>query len=100
MTTIGLHRPPRVAALLVLVLLINPCAVSDSPTAETRSQAGFSAEFPRVPPVEPDKAVTTFQVEPGFRIELAAAEPLVHDPVAMAFDERGRLYVVEMCDYS
>ena len=42
----------------------------------------------------------TFHVVKGFRIEQAAAEPLVTDPVAMAFDENGRLYVVEMRDYS
>src|SRR5205085_4735985 len=36
----------------------------------------------------------------GFRIELVASEPLVVDPVAMSFDENGRLYVVEMRDYS
>ena len=33
-------------------------------------------------------------------MELAAAEPLVVSPVAMAFDEEGRLFVVEMIDYS
>ncbi len=32
----------------------------------------------------------------GFEIELVVAEPLVEDPVAMAWDEYGRLYVVEM----
>jgi putative membrane-bound dehydrogenase-like protein len=32
-------------------------------------------------------------------MELVAAEPLVIDPVAAAFDEDGRLYVVEMSDY-
>ncbi|MBI4664338.1 MAG: c-type cytochrome [Verrucomicrobia bacterium] len=36
-----------------------------------------------------------FAVEPGLRIELVAAEPLVVDPVAFAFDEQRRLYVVE-----
>ena len=36
----------------------------------------------------------------GFRMDLVAAEPQVIDPVAMAFDEAGRLYVVEMRDYS
>jgi len=30
---------------------------------------------------------------------LAAAEPEVEDPISMAFDERGRLFVVEMRDY-
>jgi putative membrane-bound dehydrogenase-like protein len=35
------------------------------------------------------------QIEPGFRLELLAGENLVHAPVAMAFDEFGKLYVVE-----
>ena len=35
----------------------------------------------------------------GYRIELAAAEPLIRDPVAIAFDERGRMFVVENRGY-
>lgn len=58
------------------------------------------ADLPRVPPTEPDRALETIQVRKGFHVELAAAEPLVVDPIAMAFDEQGRLYVVEMRDYS
>src|SRR6266568_6653286 len=57
-------------------------------------------DLPRMPPVEPGGAIKTFTVKEGFKIELAAAEPLVVDPVAMAFDEQGRLFVVEMRDYS
>ena len=56
-------------------------------------------DLPRIPPVEPDKALATFRIKPGFRLELVAAEPLVVDPIAMAFDETGRLFVVEMRDY-
>ncbi|QDU76384.1 Neutral/alkaline non-lysosomal ceramidase [Bremerella volcania] len=41
----------------------------------------------------------TFQVEPGFRLELVAAEPLVMDPVAVAFDAQGRMFVAEYGDY-
>src|SRR5207248_1410871 len=41
----------------------------------------------------------TFRVAPGFRVELAAAEPEVIDPVAMTFDADGRLFVVEMRGY-
>src|SRR5581483_8171624 len=41
-------------------------------------------------------ATNTFQVKPGFRIELVAAEPMIASPVAMAFDENGRLFVVEL----
>ncbi|MCI0747617.1 MAG: hypothetical protein L0Y58_19610 [Verrucomicrobia subdivision 3 bacterium] len=59
-----------------------------------------ATDLPRIPPVEPDKALGTFQIRPGFRLELAAAEPQVLDPVALCFDEDGRLFVVEMRDYS
>jgi putative membrane-bound dehydrogenase-like protein len=53
-------------------------------------------DVPDVPPVEPDKVLDTFRIKKGFRIELAAHEPMVVDPIQMAFDEDGRLYVVEM----
>ncbi len=60
----------------------------------------YAAELPRIQPTEPDKALGTFQVAPGFKLEQVAAEPLVADPVAIAFDEDSRLYVVEMRGYS
>ncbi|MFO1020906.1 MAG: PVC-type heme-binding CxxCH protein [Planctomycetales bacterium] len=65
----------------------------------------FSAEpvslpaLPRVPPLAPEAALKTFQIREGFSMQLLAAEPLVTDPVAGAYDEYGRLYVVEMNDY-
>lgn len=44
----------------------------------------------------PQQALQNFQLAPGFTLELVAAEPLVVDPVAMSWDELGRLFVVEM----
>ena len=52
--------------------------------------------MPDIPPVEPDKVLDTFRIKKGFRLELVAHEPMVVDPIQMAFDEDGRLYVVEM----
>src|SRR6185295_18704572 len=60
----------------------------------------FAAELPRIPPHEPKAALSTFQVLPGFHLDQVAAEPLVNSPVAVAFDERGRMFVCEMKDYS
>lgn len=51
------------------------------------------------PALSPAEALKSFQVEPGAQIELIAAEPLVVSPVAFAFDEKGRLYVVENRGY-
>lgn len=44
----------------------------------------------------PADELATFQVEPGLKVQLVAAEPLVQDPVVMTFDADGRLWVVEM----
>jgi len=60
----------------------------------------YSAELPRIAPHEPAEAMATFQVQPGYELQQVAAEPLVASPVAISFDENGRLYVVEMRDYS
>lgn len=50
-------------------------------------------------PLTPAQALAAMKTEPGLRVELAAAEPLTGDPVALAFDERGRMYVAENRGY-
>ena len=65
------------------------------------SWTGAAAEdpLPRTAPLGPAAALKSFRVQDGFRLDLLAAEPMVMDPVAAAYDEDGRLYVVEMSDY-
>ncbi|MEK6237901.1 MAG: HEAT repeat domain-containing protein [Planctomycetales bacterium] len=60
----------------------------------------FKDRLPRIPSTSPADALKTFTVAPGFRVEQVAAEPLVADPIAAAFDEQGRMFVVEMRGYS
>ena len=55
---------------------------------------------PRYPAVEPRDAVATWKVKPGYKLELAAHEPQVRDPISICFDENGRMFVCEMIDYS
>lgn len=67
-------------AAVVLLLTVSFCVTTCTSTNEsTRVQ----------------KALESFQLEEGLRIELMAAEPLVIDPVAFAFDEKLFLYVIE-----
>ena len=80
-----------------LLLMVQPTALV---SAQLPTKTNFADELPRTPPREPSQAIATIQVKPGYKMELAACEPLVRDPVAMSFDENGRLFVVEMCDYS
>jgi putative membrane-bound dehydrogenase-like protein len=65
-----------------------------------KAEEPLSNRLPRIAPLAPNEAKSSFSVLPGFQLDQVAAEPLVRDPVAMSFDENGRLYVVEMCDYS
>ncbi len=48
------------------------------------------------PALSPDEALKTFYMPPGYRLELAASEPLVQDPIVMDWDLQGRIWVVEM----
>lgn len=50
-------------------------------------------------PLSPADALPTFSLSEGFLIELVASEPAVQDPVAVAWDAMGRMYVAEMGDY-
>src|SRR5438270_7483124 len=49
--------------------------------------------------LSPSEELATFQIAKGFRAELVACEPNVIDPVAINFDEDGRMYVTEMPGY-
>ena len=40
-----------------------------------------------------------FELHPAFALELAAAEPVTVDPIDLAFDERGRPFVLELPGY-
>ncbi len=44
-------------------------------------------------------AAAYMTVPQGFHVQLAAAEPDIHQPVAMCFDDRGRLWVAEAYNY-
>ena len=57
------------------------------------------AAAPLPSPLSPAEALKAFEAAPGLRVELVAAEPLVASPCAIAFDEKGRLYVAENRGY-
>ncbi|MBY5959662.1 c-type cytochrome [Membranicola marinus] len=49
--------------------------------------------------ISPQQGLQSYEVAEGFQIELFASEPLIADPVDMAVDENGVMYVVEMSGY-
>ena len=73
---------------VIFATLTVSCATKDTKTAASLKS-----------PVPAEDALSTFEVAPGFEIQLLAAEPLIASPVDMEIDEYGRLYVVEMPGY-
>ena len=90
----------RPAVFVCLGMLLLQPGLGMPQDAEDSLERSYAQELPRIPALEPDEALGAFEVHPEFRMDLVAAEPLVHDPIAMAFDAAGDLYVVEMRGYS
>jgi len=67
-----------------------------------------AADFPAPYDTEPDKsgplpaaeAAAKLQLPPGFKAGVFAAEPDVQNPIAMAWDGRGRLWIAENYTYA
>src|SRR6266478_5987267 len=51
-------------------------------------------------PMPVDEAVKLIKLPPGFKATVFAAEPDVQNPIACAWDSRGRLWVAENYTYS
>lgn len=67
------------------------------------------AEFPQIynsedekdaSPLAPQEAAASFQVPEGFQVEVVAAEPDVQNPIGMAWDAQGRLWIAENYTYA
>ena len=106
-----MRSPRRLASLCGVFLLALSTLAADGIRSTTTYQKAYgeskgapkvdaAKELPRYPAVEPSAAVSTWKVKPGFKLQLAAHEPQVRDPIAICFDERGRMFVCEMIDYS
>lgn len=54
---------------------------------------------PPGPALTPAEAIAKMTVPEGFSVELVASEPDIVNPVAMTFDERGRVWITESLEY-
>ncbi|MCP3903581.1 MAG: c-type cytochrome [Planctomycetes bacterium] len=94
------RRRVRIASAGALLALASIAAAQQGDVAgEEQPPLPPELQLPPAPVLTPDEALAGFRIEEGFRIEVAAAEPLVEDPVAIAFDADGRMWVVEMRGY-
>ena len=50
-------------------------------------------------PYSPQEAVRKMTVPEGFTVELVASEPDIVNPIALSFDDRGRIWITESIEY-
>ena len=55
--------------------------------------------LPPPPILTPEQELKTLRLPKGYKAQLVASEPMIETPIAMSWDDQGRLYVVEMRGY-
>ena len=87
----------RVAAVLASVTPL--FAQRGDRAGEEQPALDPSVAVPAAPARAPDDELASFVFPGDVQVELVVAEPLVQDPIALAFDAQGALWVVEMRGY-
>jgi mono/diheme cytochrome c family protein/glucose/arabinose dehydrogenase len=92
----------KACALAVFMLLATGAALEQTPSPPRPDsplpQALQPVALP-TPALSPADSIKAFVLQPGYRVELVASEPMIQDPVAIDFDPDGRLWVIEMIGY-
>lgn len=83
-------------ALLFCMLIVSPATGK----ADEFPQPYNSQDDANAIATDPQMALTAWQLPPGFRATLFAAEPDVQNPIAMSWDARGRLWIAENFTYA
>lgn len=86
--------------ILALALPYPATAQTGDRQAVDQSSPPEHWDIPPAPVRTPEESMKLFDLPPGFRVEVVAAEPLVQDPIGFAFDRRGRLWVLEWPSYN
>lgn len=79
--------------------------IKDIPTLKYEERANIPNYEKRDPapkfqlPLSPEESQKLIQVPAGFDVQLFASEPDIINPIAMNWDEKGRLWVIETVDY-
>ncbi|NND07302.1 MAG: hypothetical protein HKN87_13070 [Saprospiraceae bacterium] len=82
--------------MLSMAIILLACAAEKEPLPIRT----YSGEEPRIQdPLSPEDSRSHIQLPDGFTAQLFASEPDIINPIAMAWDERSRLWVVQSQDY-
>ena len=84
-------------SLLFLSLLVITCTVTKKPVQLIDSRDLILN--PTAAYLSPQESMNTMRLPNGYHLELVASEPMIKEPVALAWDGDAKLYVAEMLTY-
>lgn len=92
--------------LVAIPLLLTACKNSSEKDLEKTSEEveGFASprtvvSNPSRVPLSPEESLKTFRIPKGYHLEVVASEPMIKEPVAIAWDGNARMYVAQMDTY-
>ncbi|RYE05029.1 MAG: cytochrome C, partial [Sphingobacteriales bacterium] len=88
-----------VGGIICLSMFVYTCTVQKK--ALRRDAAGriLVDSMPNRQPLTPEQSLKTIYLQNGYHLELVASEPMIQEPVAIAWDGNARLYVAELNTY-
>ena len=89
----------QLPGLIAVALLVFTCT---PPRNSAQHQPTVRPAFNPTPGpqyLSPEESMKTMHLPRGYRLELVASEPMIREPVAIAWDGNARMYVAEMLTY-
>jgi putative heme-binding domain-containing protein len=87
------------ATFLLLLAVFIPVTRELFAADQGNSALPHRMDHPPNDPLTPQESVERMTAPPGFHVDLVASEPEVVNPIAMTFDERGRIWITESVEY-
>src|SRR5436309_2353490 len=84
---------------LTICLALSLSMVANMFSADSEGVTPWRQDQPPNEPYSPREAIRKMTVPDGFAVELVASEPDIVNPIAMTFDERGRIWITESIEY-
>lgn len=88
-----------VAVTIVLTLALPACKDSNRQVTNQGFVRTVIDTNPSVTPLSPEASIKKIQLPPHYHVELVASEPMIQEPVALAWDGNGKMFVAEMNTY-
>ena len=82
--------------LLTALLFLSSGGYHQSADRNFSADTLFGKEFSKSPVLTAEESIKKMKLVDGFSVHIVAEEPLVNSPVALNFDNKGRIWVVEM----